>query len=201
MIVLTEQRWPVVFRKAKVIVPPVPKCGMTSLWLAACEAEQVCPHQELFRTVLPKVRWENVARLRPVYRVVGVVRHPRDRLESCWRGKIQRYSPHFGGLHGLPQDTSFAEFAMWACAHVLLKGWRADGHVRPQAWTLKCGGSEIVCDEIIPLENMTKRLTELLGVVVKQANTSTPVLCEWTPAMRDIHRQVFWEDYGRLGYA
>lgn len=179
----------IVVRPWKVAYLRVPKVANTSVKLALAKGLKLPNLPELSRTndaYWRKVRPEDVqliplARLRldPTYSdfwSFAVVRHPVERLVSCYRNKIVRndsLSASFVRL-GFDQEMSFEEFARRVCE---ISDAQADVHFVSQSALLSLGG-KLVGDLVIPMNDLNARWSEVQEEIKRRSGVQLPRLSE-----------------------
>lgn len=104
----------------------------------------------------------------------GVVRHPVDRLVSCYRNKIVRNSSLSGPFArlGFDQKMSFEEFAHRVCE---ISDTRADVHFVSQSALVSLGGKPM-CDLVLPLGELNVRWSEVQQEIKRRTGVDLPGL-------------------------
>lgn len=140
--------------------------------------------------------------------IFAVVRDPHARLESCWRNKcFGSWRPSFAAW-GLRREMPFAAFVETVCAIADEDCAGFGQHWRGQAWDMTIDGR--LAPHFI---GRFDRLAQSWRVVQAKSRIPLPDLqhvnatgaaggaIDWTPALRDLVRRRYLEDFRILGDA
>lgn len=190
-----------VFRKWRMICIAIPKVANTSLRSALASSEGRKLLRTKWRTKLPCMALAQLQAIHGSWPIFSLVRHPRDRLYSCWKDK--RAVAPFWRDKPLSQECSFEEFVRWVCEQP--DDETLDKHIRSQWWWLTGGThTHCLCDHVIEMHAASTELPKLLpGIKLPRYNKRTRRAereAAWTDELKRIHRARFADDFAHLGY-
>ena len=191
----------IVFNKRRLILISVKKVASTTMAKILTNEEGIKPERAFFRTKVPVIPWGQISQYAGKgWTIFSIVRHPCDRMLSCWVQKVNSVDPIFCRALGIQPKLPFADFVQQMCQ---LPDQQLDLHVRPQWWYVTDGTGVNICDHIIKLENLAVDLLKLMpGVSLPHKNKTKAMSYRelWTPELLKLHRERFDCDFKNLGY-
>ncbi len=179
-----------VLHREKVVFMLIPKAAATSIQHAA----------NLRRNT---AEWRSKAYVLnevPDYHKIAFVRHPLDRIISCWRSMVWEKLHRTFHLFGLEPQTPFPEFVRVVAE---VDDERADKHFRAQSWSLTTDAGRLIPDFLGNVENMAKDWEMVQGIMrcvnrkvrpLGRANVSRGPVPKWDPETLEIAKQRYADD-------